>query len=229
MAIRLTWRPVSPSCISIARASRSTVSWREERSSSIACSWASASSSCEVLRPSFRARQQGPAACLLRHLQLAPAQRVHRRDQQLPGPERLHQIAVGAEPEGPLRDLRVVDAGDEDHRRLRVLPGDLLDQHQPGFARHLDVAERQMESVVGELFPGLGDAGRELAAIALPERPVDQPQDLRAVVDGQDALGLRPLDRVPDGRRCARLRHRRHPRQRRSPAASEPSPADPSR
>ena len=104
-----------------------------------------------------------------------------------PERERLHQIAVGAELKAALGDRRIVDAGEEHHRRHRPALGDLLDQDQAGLPRHLDVADREVDRRAFELPPRLGNAPRQHALEALAEGPLDHPEDLRAVVGGEDA------------------------------------------
>jgi hypothetical protein len=73
----------------------------------------------------------------VREFEPALTERVRHGDQQLPGPERLDQITVRPQFEGPLGDLRVVDPGDQDDRGTRMVASNLLDQDQPGLARHL--------------------------------------------------------------------------------------------
>ncbi len=129
--------------------------------------------------------------------QLALAQRVHRRDQQLAGPERLDQVTVRPHLEGVLCYLRVVYPGDQDDRRVGVVAGDLFDEDQARLAGHLDVAESQIESAVfHQLAAGLLDAARELARIALAQGPVDQPQHLGTIVGGENAGALRACHRA---------------------------------
>ena len=131
---------------------------------------------------------EGLAVRLLGEFQIALAQRVHRRDQQLPRPERLDQVAMRADLEGPLGDLGIVHPGDQDDRGVGVVACDLLDQHQARLVRHLDVAEGEVEiPVFAQLAAGVLDAAGELAGVFLAKSALDQAQHLGAVVGREDA------------------------------------------
>jgi hypothetical protein len=128
------------------------------------------------------------------------AQGVDRGVQELSGPERLDEVAAGAELEGSLRDFRVVDPGDEHDAGLGVVVDYLPGRIQPGFAGHVNVAQRQLKRLSREPFASFGDAGRELALVSLAEGLLDQMQDLRPPVGCQDNCVGHELKELLEGR-----------------------------
>ena len=64
--------------------------------------------------------------------------------------ERLHDVAVRSERERLSGELLVVDAGHHDRGRVRIGRTDVRDDVEPGLARHLQIADQQLERLDGE-------------------------------------------------------------------------------
>ena len=131
--------------------------------------------------------ERHPAQAAL-ELEATAAERVCDVDQKLVVVEGLDDVAVRAELERLLGDLRVVGAGDHDRRRLRMLGRDVLDELEAGLARHVQVAESEVEGRAREQVTRHGSVPGRFAVVAVPAEHASQHR-LHAliVVDDQDS------------------------------------------
>jgi len=101
-------------------------------------------------------------------LQRAPLQRVDDHQVQLRGADRLHHVGVGAMLQRGFAQLRVVDARDHHHRRVRPRCAQLLEQPVARFIWQPHIEQDKRVSTGFEQLPGLGrgegDVGFEAPA-----------------------------------------------------------------
>lgn len=113
---------------------------------------------------------------------------------------------MSTEAERLLRHLWVVLTSNQDHGRVGVLPDDLLGQEEARLARHVDVAEGEVEGAGGKLLAGLLDIARELTRVAFSQRAIDYVQHLGPIVCHQDPRDFGGPRRVGALRQDRRLR-----------------------
>ena len=155
-------------------------------------------------------------------LEATATERVRDVDQKLVVVEGLDDVAVRAELERLLGDLRVVGAGDHDRRRLGMRGGDVLDELEAGLARHVQVAESEVEGRAREHFARLGSVPGRLAVVAVCARACESASTARSRRRRRSGFGLASTSVMrppPVGRARARaLREHgaRGPRRRRA-------------
>ena len=104
--------------------------------------------------------------------------------------EGLEQVVVSAAAHGVDGHADVVNGGNHDDGKLRLLAVNALEQRDAVAVLHDDVGEDQVEGVPLENFQAFAAAGSELDVVALAlERGADHGADMGLVVDDQNPGG----------------------------------------
>ena len=89
------------------------------------------------------------------HLKPSAAERIGDVDQNFIGLERLDDVPERADVQRSIGEDRAVETRDHDRRRVPVLRENVPHEIQPGFSRHVDVAEHQGKGLVTQFLPSL--------------------------------------------------------------------------